>query len=71
MTIPVDEWTHLGAVLDSEEHTLHMFIDGYHVAYRIDATDKAPTLYSDAFSVRGDEVTVGAARSTGAVTDAF
>jgi hypothetical protein len=71
VTVPVDEWTHLAAVYDSEEHRLELYVDGYRVAYRNDAMDESPTLYSDAQSIRGDQVTIGAALSEGSVTEGF
>jgi hypothetical protein len=71
LTIPVGEWSHIAAVLHDGDHLLELYIDGYRVAYRNDATDRAPTLFSSVSGIRGDEVTIGAARSTGAVTQGF
>ncbi|MEI8122194.1 MAG: matrixin family metalloprotease, partial [bacterium] len=69
--IPLDKWTHLAGVHDSKTDTLALYVNGNLAAHRTDASAVPPTVYGYTVSHRGDEVTIGASRSTGAITNAF
>jgi hypothetical protein len=62
--IPVNEWTQLTATYDVTNHVLVLFVNGQQMSYRLDATLMPPTVYGPGSMHLGDEVTVGAQRST-------
>ncbi|MEI6563380.1 MAG: matrixin family metalloprotease [bacterium] len=69
--IPLDTWTHLAGVHDSLTDTLALYINGKLAVYRTDATAVPPTVFGYTTTHRGDEVTMGAARSTGTITNGY
>jgi len=69
--IPVNEWSHLASTYDPVTHELKLYIDGELRAYREDATAVPPTVFGSGDHHQGDEVTLGASRSTGAITSGF
>jgi hypothetical protein len=71
VTIPADEWSHVAATYDLNEHLLSIYINSELAAFRTDATDVPPAVFGYATEHWGDEVTVGASRSTGAVSNGF
>jgi len=69
--IPLNTWTHLAGVHDSQTDTLALYINGKLAAYRTDASAVPPTVFGYTVSHRGDEITMGASRSVGAITNAY
>ena len=66
--IPVGEWSHLAGVYSVTNSRLELYIDGKLRAYRLDATPVPPQSFGLNAIHRGDEVTLGAARSTVAIS---
>lgn len=71
LEIPVGEWTHLAAVYDSAALRMNIYVNGELVVYKTDATVVPARFYTFAQRDLGHEVTIGALRSTGAVTSGF
>ena len=65
------EWSHLASTFDPASHSMRLYINGDLHAYMLNALLTPPTVYGPFDDHVGDEVTVGAARSTGPVTDGF
>jgi len=71
MLIPRGEWTHLTTTLDPEAHTLRMYINGLLHSYTLNAVQTPPTVFGPFQEHTGDEVTMGARRSVGAIVDGY
>ncbi|MDI6774057.1 MAG: matrixin family metalloprotease [Verrucomicrobiota bacterium] len=71
VTIPLDTWSHLAATYDSVAYRLSLYVDGELAAYRTDATVTPPTVFGYFTDHTADEVTIGAYRSIGAITNAY
>jgi len=69
--LPVGEWTHLASTYNRSNTVLKLFVNGVLAAVRTDATPVPPTVFGPGEDHLGDEVTLGAARSTGPITAGF
>ena len=71
LVVPLNTWTHLAASYHSVSNVLSLYVNAELAAYRTDATAMPPTVFGYAQDHWGDEVTVGATRSTGAILKGF
>ena len=69
--VPVGEWSHVAGVYNSEFLRMDLYINGELVAYNPAATVVPSQFYSFRRNNIGHEVTIGASRSTGAITGGF
>ncbi len=65
VVIPVGEWSHLASTYNPTNSRMELYIDGKLRAYRLDAMAVPPTVFGLQSSHQGDEVTLGALRSSG------
>ncbi len=71
LLIPLGEWTHVAGVYDSTELRLEIYVNEVLVAYNPAATAVPAQGYLFENPAVGHELTIGASRSTGAVTSGF
>ena len=64
-------WTHVAGVYDSSSNRMSLYVNGKLAAYRQDIGNYPPTVFGYSSTHWGDEVTIGASRSTGAVSNGF
>ncbi len=64
-------WTHVAATYEPETTTLSIYVNAKLATYRTDASLAPPTVYGYQLDHWGDQVTVGAALSTGPVTRGY
>ena len=64
-------WTHVAGVYDSSSNKLSLYVNGKLAAYRQDIGNYPPTVFGYSSAHWGDEVTIGASRSTGTVSNGF
>jgi uncharacterized protein (DUF2141 family) len=64
-------WTHVAGVYDSYSNRMSLYVNGKLAAYRQDIGSYPPMVFGYASTHWGDEVTIGASRSTGAVSNGF
>ncbi|MFW5871152.1 MAG: C1 family peptidase [Verrucomicrobiota bacterium] len=69
--IPVQEWSHVSATYSPSENTLSLYINGQLAAYREDAAATPPTVFGLESGHYDDELTVGASRTSGTVSNGF
>ena len=65
------EWTHLAATFDNATFAMTLYVNGERVVYRLDATGTPPLAPTFADPAANGELTIGASRSTGAVSEGF
>lgn len=71
VTVPLNAWTCVAGVYNSASNMMLLYVNGKLAAYRQDVGDYPPTVFGYATSHWGDEVTIGASRSTGTVSNGF
>ncbi len=69
--IPVGEWTHLAAVMNATSSVVQLYVNGALASYALAPPQHPLTVFGFGADRLGDEVTVGAERSSGAVTKGF
>lgn len=69
--IPADDWTHVASTYNRDTRRLELYVNGELVAYKLAATGVPPTVFDVIHSHKDDQVTLGASRSTGAITEGF
>ncbi len=69
--IPLGKWTHLASTYNATNNRLELYVDGELISYRIDATVVPPLRYGLGTEHQGDQVTLGANRSLGVISNGF
>ena len=69
--IPRGVWSHLAATYCPTNSRLELYVNGELRSYRIDCDEPPATVYGENDHHQGDEVTLGASRSVGAIADGF
>ena len=64
-------WTHVAGTYDSASNALALYVNGKLAAWRKDAIDLPPTVFGYAVDHDQDEVTIGASRSSGIVSNGY
>ncbi|MEI6167655.1 MAG: LamG-like jellyroll fold domain-containing protein [bacterium] len=69
--IPTGTWTQVAGMCNGASNTMALYVNGKLVAYRTDLISLSPTVYGYGTGHRDDEVTIGASRSAGVVSNGF
>lgn len=71
LLIGAGTWSHLAGSYDIVSNTLALYVNGKRACYRTDAGMVPPTVFGFQTNHIGDEVTLGAARSVGAIQKGY
>lgn len=69
--VPYDQWTHVAGTFAVASNTMSIYVNAKVVSYRMDASGVPPTVLGYFDEHWGDEVTIGASRSTGPVVNGY